>query len=280
MSFKVVIPARYGSSRLPAKPLRDIAGKAMIQRVWERARQSGASEVIIATDHESILEACETFGAQAMLTSIDHPSGTDRLHEVCEQLNWSDESIVVNLQGDEPLFPPELIDKLANNLAQNTDAAIATFCQAVESWGQFLNPNVVKVVTDRDNFALYFSRAPIPWDRDNELTVQLKDLEKSTTDYRLDFKVPGGKPREAYRHIGIYAYRVATLKKFVAYASLPAGDSSVTPASYEDIEKLEQLRALDHNLKIHCPVTTVTIPHGVDTEEDLSQVIEAIQRRS
>ena len=280
MSFKVVIPARYGSSRLPAKPLRNIAGKPMIQHVWEKAVLSGAGEVVVATDHAAILEACEAFGARVMLTAEEHPSGTDRLHEVCESLEWPDETIVVNLQGDEPLFPAELIDVLAGNLASQPDCAIATFCQPIESWQQFLDPNVVKVVINQKEQAMYFSRAPIPWDRNNQLSVKVHDLEAKATNYLLDYEVHVGKPRAAFRHIGIYAYRVSTLNQYVAITTAEKNhEHGHSDFTYEDIERLEQLRALDHGMNIHCPVTDVSIPDGVDTEADLTQVIEAIQRR-
>nr|MBP8098026.1 3-deoxy-manno-octulosonate cytidylyltransferase [Arenimonas sp.] len=166
MPFKVVIPARQASSRLPGKPLADIAGKPMVVRVAERAVQSGATEVIVATDHEDVRAAVERHGFSAMMTRVDHASGTDRIAEVADRLGWGDDTIVVNVQGDEPLIAPTLIDQVAAELARDADAAVATACHPVSSIAEFVNPNVVKVVCDVRGHALYFSRAPIPWPRD------------------------------------------------------------------------------------------------------------------
>src|SRR5690606_6590312 len=172
MSFSVIIPARYSSSRLPGKPLLDIAGKPMIQHVFEKARQSQAGEVIIATDDERIRQVAEGFGAQVVMTSADHASGTDRLQEVAEYCGWARDHIVVNVQGDEPMMPPAIIDQVAKNLASQPQAAIATLCEPIESIDAILNPNVVKVVVDRDGLAHYLSRAPFPWARDAWMTGQ------------------------------------------------------------------------------------------------------------
>src|SRR5210317_2186975 len=166
MSFTVVIPARYGSTRLPGKPLLDIPGKPMVQWVWEQASRSAASSLVIATDDTRIREVAEGFGAQVCMTAAQHPSGTDRLQQVAREMAWDDEQIVVNVQGDEPLIPPAVIDQVAANLATRPQAGMATLCEPLETLEELLNPNAVKVVADREGMALYFSRAPIPWPRD------------------------------------------------------------------------------------------------------------------
>ena len=196
MSYTVVIPARYGSTRLPGKPLLDIAGKPMVQRVWEQARLSSAREVVIATDDERILEVAQGFGARACMTSPHHPSGTDRLHEVAAYFGWADEQIVVNVQGDEPMIPPTVIDQVAHNLATHTQAGIATLCEGITDIAELVDPNAVKVVFDNSGMALYFSRATIPWPREQFKAGQ------NTMPTQGDW----------YRHIGIYAYRTAFLR--------------------------------------------------------------------
>lgn len=246
MSYSVVIPARYASSRLPGKPLLDIAGKPMIQHVFEKARQSQAGEVIIATDDERIRQVAERFGAQVVMTSADHASGTDRLQEVAEYCGWARDHIVVNVQGDEPMMPPAIIDQVAKNLASQPQAAIATLCEPIESIDDILNPNVVKVVFDRDGLAHYFSRAPIPWARDAWMTGQ--QVRPAGVAY--------------HRHIGIYAYRVGLLHDFVRW----------TPAPLELVECLEQLRALWNGARIHVALAEEAPPAGVDTPEDLERV--------
>ncbi len=244
MSFTVVIPARYASTRLPGKSLLDIAGRPMIQWVVEAAQKSRASAVYVATDDARIVSAVENFGAKALLTSSEHESGTDRLHEAAQLLNLPDDHIVVNVQGDEPLVPAAVIDQVAENLARNEAAGIATLCEKIHSTEEFLNPNAVKVLCDDQQQALYFSRAPIPWPRDYELN--------SSNDLPADV--------QAFRHVGLYAYRVAFLREFVTW---PAHALELT-------EKLEQLRALAHGVTIHVEPAVASIPAGIDTAEDLA----------
>ena len=250
VGFKVVIPARYASIRLPGKPLLDIAGKPMVVRVVEQALLSGAEEVVVATDHGKIAEAVRRYGHQAAMTRPDHASGTDRIAEVAQQLDWPDQTIVVNVQGDEPLISPQLIQEVAFNLAQHPEASIATACHPIHDKASMLNPNIVKVVMDSSGHALYFSRAPIPYARDAFAASQ---------------DVPSEMP--VYRHIGIYAYRTAFL---MAYASLQ-------PAAIEQFEALEQLRALWHGYKISVAITQHAPAAGVDTEADLEYVRALIQ---
>lgn len=252
MAFQVVIPARYASSRLPAKPLADIAGKPMILRVLERALASGAEDVWVATDHPEILAVVEAAGGLAVQTRADHPSGTDRLAEVVETLGWSDETIVVNVQGDEPLMDPALIAAVAGELADDPEAAIATACHPLHSAEEFFNPNVVKVVCDARGRALYFSRAPIPWARD-AFAVGRATL-------------PADLP--ARRHIGLYAYRAGFLRRYAGLA----------PAPLEGWEALEQLRALWHGYAIRVLEIASAPPAGVDTIEDLERVRREFDR--
>ena len=244
--FIVVIPARYASSRLPGKPLQDIAGKPMVQHVWEQARRSAAQRVLIATDDARIVEAWQAFGAEVLLTRADHESGTDRLAEVATQLGLSADAIVVNVQGDEPLIPPAIIDQVAANLATNPQAAIATLAEPIQDAETFFNPNAVKVVSDCNGLALTFSRAPLPWARD----VFAVDRTR----------LPEGVPHR--RHIGIYAYRAGFLHDFVAWG----------PCWLEQSECLEQLRALWHGVRIHVEDALESPPTGVDTPEDLARV--------
>lgn len=244
--FIAVIPARHASTRLPGKPLVDIAGKPMVVRVAERARLSGASAVWVATDHEDIRAACETHGVPCLMTRADHPSGTDRLAEVAARLGLADDEILVNVQGDEPLIEPSLIDLVAGDLAADPGAAIATAAHVIHDAADFFNPNVVKVVCDRAGRALYFSRAPIPYARD-AFAVDRNAL-------------PPGMP--ALRHIGLYAYRASFL---ACYAGLE-------PAPLERFEALEQLRALWHGFAIRVAEVAEAPAAGVDTPEDLERV--------
>lgn len=246
--FTVVIPARYRSERLPGKPLLEIAGKPMVQHVYERARESRASDVVVATDDVRIADAVEAFGGRALMTSPNHPSGTDRLHEAARLLGLNDEDLVVNVQGDEPLIPPEVINQVASNL-EKSGAPMATLYERIREWADVINPNVVKVVTRADNIAAYFSRAPIPFDRAGTASTNA-----------IDYK----------RHLGIYAYRVSMLSTFV---SLP-------PCSLETTERLEQLRALWHGYAIHVDEANVSIPPGVDTEQDLVRTRAILESRS
>lgn len=244
--FVVVIPARYASSRLPGKPLQLIAGQPMIRHVWQQACKSSAKRVVVATDDPRIVEACQQFGAEVLLTRAEHNSGTDRLAEVAAQLGLSDQDIVVNVQGDEPLIPPVLIDQVAANLAANPQAGIATLAEPIEDVQALFNPNVVKVVSDKSGLALTFSRAPIAWARD----------AFAVSRERLPAAIP------YRRHIGIYAYRAGFLHDFVAWG----------PCWLEDTECLEQLRALWNGVRIHVADALQSPPAGVDTAEDLARV--------
>jgi 3-deoxy-manno-octulosonate cytidylyltransferase (CMP-KDO synthetase) len=252
MSFYVVIPARFASTRLPGKPLLDIAGKPMLQHVFEQAMKSKASAVVIATDDENVFAVAQSFGAQVVMTQKQHESGTDRIQEVVKLLAWPDDAIVVNVQGDEPLVPPEVINQVADNLAHHHSAGIATLAEPITQVEQLFNPNCVKVVRDYQNYALYFSRAPIAWARDH---------------FAHDKSVL---PKEfAYlRHLGIYAYRVSFLNNFVKWPL----------ASVEKCEALEQLRALYQGVKIHVDVSAVELPAGVDTAEDLERVRDFFEK--
>jgi len=245
-AFTVVIPARFASSRLPGKPLQSIAGKPMVQWVWEQARKSSAERVVIATDDVRIFEACQGFGAEALMTRIDHNSGTDRLAEVALALGLAADAIVVNVQGDEPLIPPAVIDQVALNLAAHPEAGIATLAEPIEHIDSLFNPNVVKVATDINGLALTFSRAPLPWARD-ALALSRAEL-------------PANVPFR--RHIGIYAYRAGFLQDFVTWG----------PCWLENTENLEQLRALWHGIRIHVADALEAPPTGVDTPEDLERV--------
>ncbi|MDX1914681.1 MAG: 3-deoxy-manno-octulosonate cytidylyltransferase [Methylophilus sp.] len=238
--FKVVIPARYASTRLPGKPLLDIAGKPMVIRVAEQAAKSHTDEVVIATDFEKIMTVAAEHNVPAVMTRINHVSGTDRIAEVVQKMGWGDDVIVVNVQGDEPLIDPNLIDEVALTLAHNREAVMATACHTIHDEASFLNPNIVKVVMDSHGNALYFSRSPIPYPRDDAHKQNLT----------------------AYRHIGIYAYRVGFLKQYT--------ELSIT--ELEKTESLEQLRVLYHGYKIAVTVTDNAPASGVDTQEDLDYV--------
>lgn len=244
--FHVIIPARYASTRLPGKPLQQIAGKPMVQHVWEQARKSAAASVTIATDDQRIVEVCEAFGAAVVLTREDHPSGTDRLQEVVSKLGLPPEACVVNVQGDEPMIPPAVIDQVAGNLQAFTDAGMATLCEPIEDTESLFNPNAVKVVCDKQGYALYFSRAPMPWCRDAFAAG------------------PAALPAEIpfRRHIGIYAYKVGFLHDYVTWPASPL----------ETAESLEQLRALWFGTRIHVADACQSLPAGVDTQADLDRV--------
>ncbi|MBA4501954.1 3-deoxy-manno-octulosonate cytidylyltransferase [Marinobacterium marinum] len=251
MSFSVVIPARYASSRFPGKPLADLAGKPMLQHVYERACESEAVRVVIATDDDRIAQTADGFGAEVCMTSSDHPSGTDRLQEVVQTLGFYADDIVVNVQGDEPLIPPRIINQVAHNLMAVPTAGIATLSEPIETIDALLNPNVVKVITDHQGMALYFSRAPVPWPRDDFMSGERDQM-------------PAGFPWQ--RHIGLYAYRVKMLNDFVNWP----------PAALEQTESLEQLRALWHGVGIHVAAADVAPPAGVDTPEDLARIAELL----
>ncbi|MDP2112222.1 MAG: 3-deoxy-manno-octulosonate cytidylyltransferase [Thiobacillus sp.] len=245
MRFCVVIPARYASSRLPGKPLADIGGRPMVLHVLERALQAGAESVVVATDDVRVQQAVEAAGHQALMTSPDHQSGTERLVEVAETLGWDDDTLVVNVQGDEPLIDPMLIREAARQLVLHDDAVMATLAHPIHDHADFINPNVVKVVADEAGYALYFSRAPIPWPRDA-------------------FSAQQPMPHElgALRHIGLYAYRAGFLRTYASLASSPL----------ERYEMLEQLRVLWHGHRISLGITPIAPAPGVDTPEDLARV--------
>ncbi|MDX7826396.1 3-deoxy-manno-octulosonate cytidylyltransferase [Aeromonas caviae] len=247
MSFVVVIPARYASTRLPGKPLADIHGKPMVQHVVEKALQSGADRVIVATDDERVQQALAPFAAAAgfevCMTSPDHQSGTERLAEVCHHYGFAADTIIVNVQGDEPLIPPVIIRQVADNLAA-ASAPMATLSVPIRDAEEAFNPNAVKVVTDREGYALYFSRASIPWDRDRFA----QSREQIGDHYQ--------------RHIGIYAYRAGFIQRYVDWA----------PSVLEQVEALEQLRVLWYGEKIHVAQALQAPPVGVDTQADLDKV--------
>ncbi|UTA49440.1 3-deoxy-manno-octulosonate cytidylyltransferase [Simiduia sp. 21SJ11W-1] len=249
MSYTVIIPARFGSSRLPGKPLADIGGKTMIERVVAAASLSGAQRVVVATDDERIREHLQAKGIAVCMTRVDHASGTDRLQEVAQQLKLADSDIVVNVQGDEPLIPPAVIDQVASNLANAKAASVATLCEAIVKPEDLFNPNVVKVVADHEGLALYFSRAPMPWARDA--------FAARGTDFH------GELPAAPFaRHIGIYAYKVGLLNQFVQWPQAPL----------EQVESLEQLRVLHFGHRIHVAEACEPVPGGVDTPEDLARL--------
>lgn len=241
----LVIPARYASSRLPGKPLLEIHGRAMILRVVDQARQvQGFDDMCVATDDERIKDLCQQEGIEVVMTSSQHPSGTDRLSEVARVRGWDRQDIVVNVQGDEPLLPAVLVQQVADLLVRKPECAMATLCEPVTSIEEFIRPSIVKVVKTTQDEALYFSRAPVPWDRDgfaNGLNIL---------------------PKQALRHLGLYAYRVALLQDFVTW---PQGQ-------LEQIESLEQLRVLENGHRIAIANAQVSLPAGVDTAEDLERL--------
>lgn len=250
MTFKVVIPARYASNRVPAKALAEIGGRPMIQWVIELAIRSGAEEVLVATDDERIAAAAvdprDSARSLAVMTQVDHASGTDRIAEVATIRGWNDRTIVVNVQGDEPQLPPALVEQVAALLDQHADADVATLCTPITSLHEFLDPNVVKVVTARGCVAMYFSRAPIPWHRDSAS----QGLMSQTS------------ALGAQRHLGIYAYRVEALRRLTA----------MPPSDLELAERLEQLRALQAGMRLIVGIASTPPPVGVDTEADLQRV--------
>lgn len=252
--FRVVIPARYGSTRLPGKPLVLLRGRPMIQWVYEHACQSRASEVLIATDDDRIHDAARAFGAPVMMTAVTHATGSDRIAEVARTRGWDADSVVVNLQGDEPLMPPALIDQVAALLEEFPAADIATLAARMSSIGAFMDPNVVKVVSDLSQRALYFSRAPIPWNRDGAAAGLASQRSFNN----------------ARRHIGMYAYRVRSLFRL---AALP-------PSTLEHLEKLEQLRALDHGLDVRVADADTLPGPDVNTAEDIGRVEAMLSPRA
>ncbi|MBF0441993.1 MAG: 3-deoxy-manno-octulosonate cytidylyltransferase [Oligoflexales bacterium] len=246
VDFRIIIPARFASTRLPGKPLRMIGSKTMIQRVWECAKRADPREIIIATDDERISQEVRNFGGYPVLTSGHHKTGSDRICEVVSKLGFPDDDIIVNLQGDEPMMPEHLLVTVAKGLRDSEEAGISTLCTPIASRAEFFSKDVVKVVMDAEGFALYFSRSPIPARRDGELT----DLDFSNGSF------------SALRHLGIYGYRVGVLKRMV---SLPQ-------CSYEVNESLEQLRAMWNGIRIRLFRTDSAPPQGVDSPEDLERI--------
>lgn len=249
MSFVAIIPARYASTRLPGKPLKDINGLPMVVHVLERARESGAERIIVATDNEEVARAVEAAGGEVCMTRADHHSGTERLAEVIEKCGFSDDTVIVNVQGDEPMIPSVIIRQVAENLA-NSQAGMATLAVPIDSTEEAFNPNAVKVVMDAQGYALYFSRAAIPWDRD-----RFAQSRETIGDTFL-------------RHIGIYGYRAGFIRKYISWE----------PSQLEQIEMLEQLRVLWNGEKIHVAVAKEVPGVGVDTPEDLERVREAMRQ--
>ncbi len=251
MRFTVIIPARYASTRLPRKPLLDIVGKPMIQHVWEKAQQAGASRVIVATDHPEIEQVVKNFGGEVCLTSDKHNSGTERLAEVIEKMAIADDEIIVNVQGDEPLIPPVIVSQVAENLDKH-QVNMATLAVKLSTREELFNPNVVKTLTDKNGMALYFSRATIPFGRDH--FPNCDDAFVQQQNY--------------LRHIGIYAYKAGFIKQYVAWE----------PTALEQLESLEQLRALWHGEKIHLELAKEAPQVGVDTAEDLERVRQILSQ--
>ncbi len=243
--YHIVIPARFASERLPGKVLLDLAGKSLLQHVWLRAGQSSAASVVIATDDESIVAAAESFGAQVVLTSTDHQSGSDRIAECAALLDWPDNHLVVNLQADEPLMPPACLDQVAALLEQRTDCEVASLYWPLSDAAEIKNPNAVKVVTDSENRALYFSRSPIPYARG------FTDIDTAIAD-GVRWK----------RHLGLYAYRLAALRRY----------TSCAPTPLEKAERLEQLRMMEQGGRIAMAQACEFIPAGIDTPGDLERV--------
>jgi len=250
VKFSVVIPARFASSRLPGKPLLDIAGKPLIQHVYEKAASSNADRVIIATDDSRIESAAKSFGAQVCMTSSYHRSGTERIAEVIQTLGFNSDDIVVNLQGDEPMMPAELINQVSEELHEHSDAGMSTLCTRIYQDVELFNPNVVKVVRDNLGYALYFSRAPIPWDR-SLFPAQLSQIKNLGACEHTMY----------YKHIGLYAYTAGFILQYINY----------TPSQLEQTESLEQLRVLFNGQKIYVGEAVHAAGIGVDTEEDLQK---------
>jgi 3-deoxy-manno-octulosonate cytidylyltransferase (CMP-KDO synthetase) len=253
MSFKVVIPARYASTRLPGKLLLDIAGKPMIQHVFERAMRSGAESVVIAADDDRIRKVAEDFGATVCMTSPDHQSGTDRLAEAVVALGYAEEDVIVNLQGDEPFVPPVVIRQVAEDLLKYENARVATLYEPIKTIEELFNPNHVKVVMNKRGYALYFSRAPVAWDREHFQIPPQKNQKLLT---------------EHFRHVGIYAYHAGFLQEYMEWESSPL----------EEMERLEQLRVLWNGGRVHLTQAKEVVPFDVNTAEDLEKVRQLIAK--
>lgn len=246
IEFRVVIPVRYDSTRLPGKPLIEINGKPMMQHVYERAIESGAANVVIATDNEKIRKVAEAFGATVCMTSKEHHSGTDRIAEAVVAMGYEDDDIIVNLQGDEPMMPPVVIHQVAQDLAKYENARVATLYEPIKSIEELFDPNNVKVVMGKRGYALYFSRAPIAWERDNFSLQEIKGRLKG----------------KHYRHVGLYAYHVKFLQEYMEWE----------PSPLEEMEKLEQLRVLWNGGRVHVTKAKQMVPIDVNTEEDLKKI--------
>ncbi len=245
MDYHIIIPARLASSRLPGKILEEISGKPLIQHVYENALLCSAKSVVVGVDDKKVFDIAKAFGATVCMTKLEHENGTDRLSEVVQQLGLGDDEIIVNIQGDEPLMPKEAVLQAVKAMVDHPDAAVATLCLRIQEQEEILDQNIVKVVLDKNNFALYFSRAPIPWDR---------------TAFNI-------KNNPYYRHVGLYAYRAKTLQKYSQWEKSPL----------ERIEMLEQLRVLWQGEKIHVSMINQALPPGIDTEEDLERFRKLIE---
>ncbi|QBQ54297.1 3-deoxy-manno-octulosonate cytidylyltransferase [Nitrosococcus wardiae] len=254
MPYKVIIPARYNSSRLPGKPLLDLAGKPMLLHVIKKAQESGAEEILVATDDRRIEAIVKDYGIQVCMTSTAHSSGTERLAEVVVQQGYSDQTLIVNVQGDEPLLPPSLIAQAAKDLEIHSQADVATLSVNIASRKELFNPNIVKVVRDAQGYALYFSRAPIPWAREDFAAENM--IWPTSWPY--------------YRHIGLYAYRAGFLRRYPQLPTCPL----------EQAEHLEQLRVLYHGGRIHVAVANRVPPPGVDTRADLEQTRQLLAQEN
>lgn len=253
LEFRVIIPARYDSSRLPGKPLLEIAGKPMIQHVYERAVESGAESVVIATESEKIRKVAEDFGAHVCMTSPDHTSGTERIAEAVVALGYLEDEVIVNLQGDEPLVPPVVIRQVAEDLVRFENARVATLFEHITTAAELFDPNNVKVVMNKRGYALYFSRAPVPWDREH---FPLKGQEVLKTDH--------------FRHVGIYAYHVGFLQEYMEWA----------PSPLEALEKLEQLRVIWNGGRVHLTQAKEKVPQDVNSKEDLEKVRKILEEKN
>ncbi len=252
MTFRVIIPVRYASDRMPGKPLMEIAGKSILERVYLQCLQSGAESVVIATEDERIKDAAAKFNAPVCMTSKNHQSGTERLAEAATVLGYEEDEVVVNVQGAEPLIPPVVIHQVANNLRDHENVRVSTLCEKITDVKDLFNPNTVKVVMNKRSYALYFSRAPIAWERDNfpqQPDTELKGLH--------------------YRHVGIYAYRVGFLQEYLSW----------DPCPLEKMESLEQLRVLWYGGRIHVDLAKEHVPTAVDTEEDLEIVKKLVGKK-
>lgn len=258
--FHIIIPARLNSERLPKKVLLDIGGKPMIQHVYERARASGAASVTIATDDESIESVCEQFGATVCMTQSTHRSGTERIAEAAANIGFDEDEIVVCLQADEPLMSPQLIAEAANQLSMHDHVKVATLATPLKASEELLNPNIVKVILNYRNVAIYFSRAPIPWERDQFAKLYSDPASRASLKLADAY----------YRHIGLYAYRAAFLETYASWSA----------CALEKLESLEQLRIIWNGYRIHVGLTDVKVPGGVDTPEDYARVKSAVSVRA